>query len=104
MELTVSQLSDLGQLFMQEGNWHSEEIILPQLAREATSPLVKTEKGGYGYFFWTTDTTFAISGKWGQRCVVCPEKQLSVTYLSHQPERSGELADIAQRFIEEFPK
>ena len=104
MKLTVSQLADLGQLFMQDGNWHGDQIIPPSLIHKATSPLVKTEKGGYGYFFWTTDTTFAISGKWGQRCVVCPEKQLAVTYLSHQPERSGELADIAQRFIEEFPK
>jgi CubicO group peptidase (beta-lactamase class C family) len=69
---------------------------------EAVRTQVKTEKGGYGYFFWTTDTTFAISGKWGQRFVASPEKQLSVTYISHQPERSGELAYIAQRFIDEF--
>lgn len=102
MELTVSQLSDFGQLFMQEGNWNCDTIIPSSLVHEATSTQVTTEKGGYGYFFWTTDTTFAISGKLGQRFVASTEKQLSVTYLSHQPERSGELADIAQRFIDEF--
>ncbi|WP_024856037.1 serine hydrolase domain-containing protein [Ruminococcus albus] len=102
MELTVSQLADFGQLFVQSGIWHGSTIIPSSLVNEAVRTQVKTEKGGYGYFFWTTDTTFAISGKWGQRFVASPEKQLSVTYLSHQPERSGELADIAQRFIDEF--
>ena len=102
MELTVSQLARLGQLFMQEGSWHGEQLIPKELVREAATARVNTGKGGYGYFLWVNDNTFAISGKWGQRCVVCPEKELIVTYLSHQPERSGELADIAQRFIDEF--
>ncbi|MBQ3832614.1 MAG: hypothetical protein II815_05510, partial [Bacteroidales bacterium] len=42
---------------------------------------------------------FDISGKWGQRCVANPKTGLMVTYLSDNPDRSGELADIARRFV-----
>lgn len=102
MELTVSQLGRLGQLLLQEGSWQCSQLIPKELVRDAVSTHVKTDNGGYGYFFWVTDTTFAISGKWGQRCIVCPEKGLVLTYLSHQPERSGELARLAQDFIDKL--
>lgn len=102
IELTVSRLARLGQLFLQKGRWNGVPLIPEELALEAVSRKVVTPEDGYGYFFWVSDSTFDISGKWGQRCVVCPEKQLMVTYLSHNPERSGELAKLARDFINSF--
>ncbi|MBQ8967481.1 serine hydrolase [Ruminococcus sp.] len=102
MELTVSQLARLGQLFLQKGMYEGRQLIPEELALRAVTEKVRTDREGYGYFFWVGKNTFAISGKWGQRCAVCPEKELMVTYLSHNPERSGELAAIAQRFMDEF--
>ena len=102
MELTVSQLSRLGQLFMQGGMFGGVRLIPQDLAVSAVTRKVVTENDGYGWFFWVGKDTFDISGKWGQRCVVSPEKQLSVTYLSHNPERAGELAAIARQFVRNF--
>lgn len=102
MELTVSQLARLGQLFLQKCRWDGKQLIPEKLALEAVSPKVSAQSESYGYFFWVSDSTFDISGKWGQRCVVCPKKQLMVTYLSHQPQRSGELAQLARDFVNGF--
>lgn len=102
MELTVGQLARLGQLFMQKGSWNGTQIIPENLAAKAVSAKAHAGDDDYGYFFWVGKNTFDISGKWGQRCVICPEKQLMVTYLSHNPERSGELAKIARAFVSSF--
>lgn len=102
MELTVSQLARLGQLFLQKGQWNGVQLIPEELTVEAVSPKVFTEKDSYGYFFWVSENTFEISGKWGQCCVVCPKKQLIVTYLSHNPERREELAALTRDFVNSF--
>lgn len=102
MELTVGQLARLGQLFLQKGVWDGAQLIPEKLALEAVSPKVFTEKDSYGYFFWVSENTFEISGKWGQCCVVCPEKQLMVTYMSHNPGRREELSALARDFVNSF--
>lgn len=42
---------------------------------------------------------YRISGKWGQRCLVFPEKDLMITYLSHMENGSGELAGAVERYL-----
>lgn len=102
MELTVSQLARLGQLFLQKGRWDGVQLIPEELALQAVCPKVVTEGDSYGYFFWVSDNTFEISGKWGQCCVVCPQKQLMVTYLSHEPGRRNELTSLARDLVQSF--
>ena len=100
MELTVGQLARLGQLFLQKGEFSGAQLIRRDLAEAAVSRHASSRDGeGYGWFFWVSDRTFDISGKWGQRCVVCPENNMMVTYLSHDPVRAGELAQIARDLV-----
>lgn len=104
MELTLDEFSRLGQLFLQEGSFGGKQLIPRELAAEAVKPRVKTGKGGYGYFFRTFDEGFYICGKWGQLCIVCPEKQLIVTTLADLPGRGDELAPAIIGKIAQLPK
>ncbi|MBR1863613.1 MAG: serine hydrolase [Ruminococcus sp.] len=95
MELNVRELSRLGQLFMNKGSFDGQRIFSEGYAAAATSVQTVNREGGYGYFIWTLDDCFYISGKWGQKCIVFPEKELIVTYLSHLPEDSDRVLKAA---------
>ena len=97
MELTVTELRRLGQLYMQNGAFAGEQLIAPERINESLTPWVKTgDNDSYGYFFRVSENGFSICGKWGQRCLVYPEKQLIITYLSDLPDRHSEMLAIAQ--------
>ena len=104
LELTIDRFADFGQFFMQKGMWNGRQLIPRELMEKAVSPIVSTGSERYGYFVWVCKNCFALSGKWGNRCVVCPDKGLVLAYLSHQPERSGELARLAFDFMRNFGK
>lgn len=82
MQLTVDELAKLGQLYLQQGSWNGKAVISDRWVREATAKQIETKEGGYGYYFWKcSENGYRISGKWGQRCYVFPEKELVITYL-----------------------
>ena len=92
MELSVGELSLLGQLYLHNGSWQSRQLISEAAVREAVTPRISTGSGdSYGYFFRVADDHVSMVRKWGQRCMVYPEAGLVIAYLSHQPERSDEL-------------
>ena len=82
MHLTVNELSRLGQLYLQKGCYNSKQIISEQWVKEATAIQQMNREGGYGYYIWKYKEGFCISGKWGQKCYVFPERQLMITYLA----------------------
>ena len=91
MELTVEELSRLGLLYMQKGMWKGERLLPSQWVQEAVAHQMDTGyprfgQEGYGYFFWQWSQGFAIRGKWGQRCLVIPEKGIVLTCLSDMPQ------------------
>ncbi len=95
MELTVNELALLGKFYLDSGSINGKQIISKAAMNRLVTPFVKTnENDSYGYFFRVADDHFSMSGKWGQRCMVYPEKKLVAAYLSHQPERSKELCDV----------
>lgn len=84
MRLTVEELSRLGQLYLQQGTWNGKQLFSQEWAGEATAKQIETSEGGYGYFFWRCqENGYRISGKWGQRCYVFPDKRLVITYLGN---------------------
>lgn len=92
MELSVHELTKLGQLYLNGGVYAGERIISEQAVRETITPRLDTGFGDCcGYFFRIGKDHYSMVGKWGQRCIVYPERKLIVSYLSHQPERSDEL-------------
>ena len=99
MELTVSELARLGQLYSQNGKWHGEQLISEDAVKKALTPRSSTEQYDYGYFIRLEDDHFSFVGKWGQRCMVYPKSETVVAYLSHQPERKDELARVVHNAV-----
>lgn len=92
MELTVRELAVLGQLYLQHGVWQGSRIISESSLLSALRPYVDTGSGdSYGYFFRVLPDCCWMSGKWGQRCIVFPEKGLVAAYLSDYPAGSEKL-------------
>lgn len=89
MNLTVEELSRLGQLYLQQGEWNGKQLLSPAWVKEATSKQIETREGGYGYYFWRCpENGYRISGKWGQCCYVFPEKKLVITYMGNLQDHS----------------
>ena len=61
----------------------------------AVSKQISADGEGYGFFFWVRDSCFYISGKWGQKCIVFPEKRSVITYLCDRKEGDRELLSLA---------
>lgn len=102
MELSVHELSLLGQLYLQNGVIDGRRILSEKWIKEASSKQISTGEGGYGYFFWTTDNSFRISGKWGQKCLVYPHKNLMMTYLSDMRDDSNKVRMLFDSLAENF--
>lgn len=96
MQLTVNELSRLGQLYLQKGIYNGKRILSEQWVNEATAIQQMNREGGYGYYFWNYREGFLISGKWGQKCFVFPKRQLMITYLAEIKEG----ADVALHTME----
>ena len=99
MEMDVHSLALLGQLYLKKGECSGVQLISRQAAELAVSPHVFTGTDHYGFFFRVAADHFSIVGKWGQRCMVYPEKELVVSYLSHCPDNSQKLYELVQSCI-----
>lgn len=97
MFLTVPELAKIGQLCLQKGMYNGQRVVSEEYINEATAIQQMNREGGYGYFFWKYKDGYRISGKWGQRSFVFPEKDMVITYLSN--EGSGEVTEAMERFI-----
>ena len=97
MELSVKELHRMGELLLAKGCFSKKRIISEKMTVHALSPLIPGEQDSYGCFIWVGENYFYISGKWGQKCLVFPEKELIITYLSHQPQ-GDTLFEAAKNF------
>ena len=100
MQLTVDELSRIGRLYLNGGIFDGKRILSEEWVKSSTAVQTDNSDGGYGYFIWINNGSFRISGKWGQKCLVYPEKKLTVTYLSNLPERGNEMLEIAEKAAE----
>lgn len=102
MYLTVHELSLLGQLYLKKGIFCGKRILSEKWTEEATKLHINNSDGGYGYFFWVNGDHFSISGKWGQKCLIYPRKNLMITYLGDMPENSGKMQSVAEKFADNY--
>lgn len=102
MFLTVHELSLLGQLYLQKGIFNDKRILSENWVNEATKFQIYDNDSGYGYFFWKKDDYFSISGKWGQKCMIYPQKKMIITYLGDMSENSGVMQSVAENFAENY--
>ena len=100
MRLQVKELSKLGILYLQNGRFKNTQVIPVDWIKESSSGKIKNREGGYGYFIWRYHSGYRISGKWGQRSIVVPEKDIVLTYLSDLQE--NEQSDKMDVMVKEF--
>jgi CubicO group peptidase (beta-lactamase class C family) len=97
MKLTASDLSKLGQLWLDDGEWKGRQVVSKAWMEESQAPQIGTGDGGggpvatrdYGYQQWVTTSDghegFAALGAAGQMVEVVPDLDLVVVVQSTAP-------------------
>ena len=84
MQLTVNELSRLGQLYLQKGSYGGRQLLSSEWVEQATAKQIENKEEGYGYYFWRQKhNSYCARGKWGQICLVLPDKKAVIAVLSH---------------------
>ncbi len=84
MKLTVDELSRIGQLYLQKGCYRGKQLISGEWVEQATKKQIENKEEGYGYYFWRQEhNSYCARGKWGQICMVLPDKNAVITVLSN---------------------
>ncbi|MCD8010572.1 MAG: beta-lactamase family protein [Lachnospiraceae bacterium] len=88
--LTTTELARFGQLYLQRGLWEGRQVIPASWIRLVERTEVTSEDGeSYSLLFWRGrhDSLCAV-GRYGQYCVIVPEKNLVVAMNSMDEEDS----------------
>ena len=90
LSVTTEDISKLGQLYLQKGNWNGKQLVSEDWVEEATS--FQTSNGsnpdsdweqGYGYQFWMCRYNFYRGdGAFGQYCIVMPDQDAVLAITS----------------------
>ncbi|MBR6402781.1 MAG: serine hydrolase [Eubacterium sp.] len=99
MSLSVNDLSRIGLLLYNRGQYEGRQIVSKRYVDKATSNLQMNREGGYGYFIWKYHDGFSINGKWKQRCYVLPDRKLMITFLSDIKGDSEDLCESMEKNI-----
>jgi CubicO group peptidase (beta-lactamase class C family) len=57
LRLRPRDLAKIGQLVLDHGAWHGQQIVSATWIKEMTAPQVATHDGSYGYFWWLDRAT-----------------------------------------------
>jgi CubicO group peptidase (beta-lactamase class C family) len=83
MKLRATDLLKIGQLYLDNGQWHGRQIVPADWIREATAP---DSPNGYGYLWWIHPVDghlgYAAQGSFGQVILVVPDRRLVVVASS----------------------
>lgn len=101
IELSVNELSKIGQLLMNKGKYNGQQIVSEEYINCATGIQQMNKEGGYGYFFWKFLDGFSLNGKWGQKIYCFPERKFMISFLSNLEQGSGELKKIIYELCKE---
>lgn len=99
MQMSVSELSKIGQMLLGGGIFNGCVILPKKWVEESTGIRINNKEGGYGYFIWRFKNGFMISGKWGQKSLILPDKGMCITYLSDMEHGSNEVLQAVENII-----
>lgn len=99
MKMTLHDLSKLGLLLYNRGMYNGKRIVSEEYVDMATSVQIENYKYGYGFYIWKYKDGFYISGKWGQHCLVMPNKKLVVTFTGDVPEQADDVENAMIKYI-----
>ena len=87
LKLTAPDMIKIGELYLNQGDWHGRRIVSEDWVRTSTKVHVTGEDAepgaGYGYFWWLFNTAeeqpiVAAQGAFGQFIVIAPEHRLVI--------------------------
>ncbi|WP_195282402.1 serine hydrolase domain-containing protein [Harryflintia acetispora] len=95
VRITARDAARFGQLYLQDGEWHGEQLVPAGWAADSTAAKnsgAGDGTGSYGYHWWTRsfgdyDTYYAF-GAWGQYIFVVPELDLVTVIANAGPSNS----------------
>ena len=102
----TEDIAKLGQLYLQKGKWHGQQLLPEKWVEQATSKQVPNDQEshskigidwqqGYGFQFWRcTHNAFRGDGAAGQLCVVIPEKDAVIAITADSGNFQGEMNAI----------
>ncbi|MCA9265462.1 MAG: serine hydrolase, partial [Planctomycetales bacterium] len=98
----TEDIAKFGQLYLQNGMWHGNQLIPSDWIQQATSRQVANHdapsgrnpdwREGYGFQFWQCrHGAFRGDGKDGQFCIVVPEKDVVIAITALTGDMQAEL-------------
>jgi CubicO group peptidase (beta-lactamase class C family) len=108
--LTAYDMTKLGQLYLQEGNWQGQQLLSKSFVKTATSKQISNcnqdddkninWRSGYGYQFWRNSFGgYRGDGMKGQFIVVLPEQELVVVMTGNYDEMDIPLISIENNLL-----
>lgn len=98
--ITIDEFANFGEMMLRNGKFHGRQLVPEWYVKEAgRNQMPETETDvKYGYQFWVADddTYYWASGKFGQYCIVLPDKQAVVAIQSLE---SGDLMPMIRKCI-----
>jgi len=105
--ISCRDMARLGQLYLNQGHWHGQQLIDAQYIRDATTP--SRLNPGYGYLWWLNNagrisaaprTMFYAAGARGQFCFTLPEQDMVIATMGYgQAQLSADAAWAALRSV-----
>ncbi len=103
-KLSVHDLSKIGLLLCNGGEYKGKRIVSEKYVEMATSVQQMNREGGYGFFIWKYRDGFSINGKLNQKCYILPNEKIIVTYLSNFEDESHSLKNSMEKNILNVPE
>ena len=88
LHLNVKELGRFGQLYLQKGVWNGKQLLSRDWVTQSTARQIDCGErngwvDGYGYLFWhLKGNMFMASGKYGQYCIVIPDREAVISVNS----------------------
>lgn len=98
--ITIDEFANFGEMMLRNGSFHGRQLVPEWYVKEAgRNQMPQTETDvKYGYQFWIADDDayYWASGKFGQFCIILPDKQAVVAIQSLE---SGDLMPLIRECI-----
>ena len=92
IELTSTEVSRFGQLYLQDGLWQGRQVLPPSWVRRVERTWVSGPdgQGDYSLLFWRGrhDSLSAV-GRFGQYCTILKEKNAVIVLNGHDPDQNN---------------
>ncbi|MTD14723.1 serine hydrolase [Nakamurella sp. YIM 132087] len=110
LHLTTGALARFGQLLLDDGRWHGEQLLPAGWVARASAPITDNSsheggvdwQQGYGYQYWRARHGFRGDGAYGQYVLVLPEEDAVVVITSCQLDMQAVLDAVWEELLPAF--